>query len=111
MNLSTLPDDGNYTLIARATDVVGNENRTTANATIVLDRTPPELGATLERVDATTGRVTVRADEPLSTVPAVTVHTPTGVSTPGVTSNGSVWEATAVLNRHTAMEFIVSRLA
>ncbi|WP_227353713.1 S8 family serine peptidase [Haladaptatus salinisoli] len=98
MNLSALPDDGNYTLVARATDSVGNENRTVANATVVLDRTSPELGATLRRVNATHGRVTVRASEPLSSAPTANVTGPNGSELPGLTknatANGSVWEAT-----------------
>ncbi|WP_458205807.1 S8 family serine peptidase [Haladaptatus sp. NG-SE-30] len=93
VNLSALPDDGNYSLGARAEDTNGNTNSTTTNVTIVLDRSSPELGATLKRLNSTLGRVTVTTDEQLRAPPNVTIDSPSGVVTPPVEKNGSVWEA------------------
>ncbi|ODR81689.1 hypothetical protein BG842_20585 [Haladaptatus sp. W1] len=93
MDLRSLPDDGNYSLGAWAVDDGSNTERVATNATVVLDRSSPGLGATLERLNQTRGRVTVRSDEALSSAPDVTVNGPSTVETPTATKNGSVWEA------------------
>lgn len=77
-DLTTLPDDGRYVLEATATDTAQNTNATTADTTIVLDRRAPQLAATIERIDATTARVTVTADEALAGRPTVEVSSPAG---------------------------------
>ncbi|WP_276301916.1 S8 family serine peptidase [Halorussus lipolyticus] len=72
-NLSTVPDDGNYTLYAVGIDKAGNWKIRTADSTVVVDRGGPDIGATLGRENSSHGSVTVTSDEELASKPTATV--------------------------------------
>ncbi|WP_158056052.1 S8 family serine peptidase [Halorussus halophilus] len=94
-NLSDLPDDGNYTVELVGVDRHWNVNRTTTNTTVVLDRTAPDLGATITQVNSSTGKVVVSANERLDSISDVRVGKPDGSNvTVTLTKNGDVWEGT-----------------
>jgi len=98
-DLSHLPDDGTYSVRAVARDRFGNENRTAPAGSVDLDRDPPELGARLTRIDGTTARVTVSADEPLASAPEATVVRPNGTATDAAlaATGGREWAGTVPL--------------
>lgn len=92
----SLPDDGRYTISARARNTAGVAESTVANQTLVVDRTRPSLGATSARVSASTARVSVTASESLRPGSiAVTVTDESGtVVTPSLTRVGEKWTGT-----------------
>jgi PGF-CTERM protein len=75
----TLPE-GNYSVVVRATDAVGNERVVENVGTFVYDDTAPTLGVSVVAQDATTGKVIVTSDEALSSAPTVDVQLPDGTN-------------------------------
>ncbi|MFC7202623.1 beta strand repeat-containing protein [Haloferax namakaokahaiae] len=79
LDASVLPDDGNYTVGAYATDEANNDRETFNDSlTVVFDREAPEVGVSFQNVSGSTGHLNVTASEPLSSEPTVTVFTPNG---------------------------------
>ena len=66
VDLSAIPDDGHYTVMAAAVDTAANTNVTAADTAIIVDRSSPHLGATVTRIDASTARVDLAVTEPLA---------------------------------------------
>ncbi|QLG28694.1 PQQ-binding-like beta-propeller repeat protein [Halorarum halophilum] len=91
-----MPDDGNYSVAALATDAAGNQNVVFGTETVVVDRTRPQLGASLSRLDGTTAAVNLTASEPLQTGSIdVTVTRPDGTDTSvTMTGTGTEWNGT-----------------
>jgi PGF-CTERM protein len=102
-DLSDLPDDGIYTLEPAAVDRFGNA-KVGNDATVVLDRDAPDLGATVEQA-GNDGRVILRSDEALQTEAGnvdATVTKPAGndeavTLTRNETAGEYVWDGTFAL--------------
>lgn len=78
---SRLPDEGNYSVEVFAVDAANNFNRTGSGVTLQVDRTAPDLGATVTREDDTTARVNITASEQVVTSSLdVVVELPNGTT-------------------------------
>ena len=80
VSLEDVPD-GSYEVSVVAVDAAGNTQQNQVSDEITLDTSDPTLGASLAAVNASTGRVTVTADEALTSAPTVTVTLPGGSQT------------------------------
>lgn len=78
VDATELPDEGEYTVRAIATDRARNVNDSVAGPTLVYDETSPRLSAVVEVAENDTGTVTVRSDQQLSDSPTVEVTLPDG---------------------------------
>lgn len=70
IDTEALPDEGEFSVFAVATDRAGNVATETGAQTVAYDATPPRLSAVVER-DGDDGTVVVTADEPLQSVPGI----------------------------------------
>ncbi|WP_191965917.1 MULTISPECIES: Ig-like domain-containing protein [Haloferax] len=97
---SQIHDDGRYDVVLTGDDDRGNSADKTVTDTVVVDRTAPNLAATITRVDATTANVTVDTTEtvrPASMV--VDVEHPDGtVDAVTMVDEGTHWNGTFSLS-------------
>ena len=73
-NLTTVPDDGAYNVIATATDAALNKNSTSSEKIVKLDRKPPLLYPIASEFNASHGMVNLSSSEPLSVTPEIKVN-------------------------------------
>ncbi|MFC3956843.1 Ig-like domain-containing protein [Halovivax cerinus] len=91
--------DGRYDVSVEAVDDSGNRVTVAAADEVVVDRIAPQLAAIVDRVDATTGNVTVDASEPLRDgTLSVVLERPDGTNeTVAVTGSNDAWTGTFAL--------------
>ncbi|WP_232703277.1 Ig-like domain-containing protein [Halobacterium wangiae] len=95
VDVSALAED-EYDVTVLASDSRGNWRTVTVNDSVVVDRTPPPLAASVTRLDASNANVTVRSSEPLlNGTLSVDVERPDGnVVTVTMTDEGDHWNGT-----------------
>lgn len=81
--------NGQYRVQVAAVDGANNTATATNTTTIVYDTTQPTLGAGIQQVNATWGRVVVTADETLASPPNATVELPGSTKTVTLEANGT----------------------
>jgi PGF-pre-PGF domain-containing protein/PGF-CTERM protein len=93
---SDLVDDDWYDVIVTTADGEGNSATQTATDRVVVDRLPPQLAATVTRINSTAANVTVTSQSVLRTDSvAVDVEHPDGTVVPvQLKSDGSDWNGT-----------------
>ncbi|UTF53473.1 Ig-like domain-containing protein [Natronosalvus rutilus] len=91
--------DGRYGVSVVAVDDSGNRATVAATDEVIVDRTAPQLAAIVDRVDATSGNVTVDASEPLRDgTLSVVVEQPDGTNeTVAMTGSDDAWTGTFAL--------------